>query len=65
MATRKSAKTPARRGRARAARAKKPRNIWLGLSAIGSSVPKAARAALPRDGARNLDHYLDGSPKED
>ncbi|HYM15782.1 MAG TPA: hypothetical protein VEZ14_09490 [Dehalococcoidia bacterium] len=63
MVTKKAAKVSTARGSASKARAQGPRNIWLELRAIGKSVSKADRSALPRDGARNLDHYLDGSPK--
>ncbi len=35
------------------------------LLAIARSLPEESRRNLPRDGARNLDHYLYGSPKKD
>jgi hypothetical protein len=28
------------------------------------SIPPSERARMPRDGAKNFDHYLDGSPKQ-
>jgi hypothetical protein len=65
MVTKKSDKPPARRTAVKRTTEKKPRNIWRELSAIGNAIPPAERAALPRDGARNLDRYLDGSPRED
>ncbi len=40
-------------------------NPWRRLSEIGKSVSQAERAAQPRDGAKNLKHYLHGSPKEE
>jgi hypothetical protein len=39
--------------------------LWRDLAAIGRRVPKEIRAELPPDLARNFDHYLDGSPKQD
>jgi hypothetical protein len=42
-----------------------PTNIWEEIAELGKSIPKADRARMPRDGARNFDHYLDGSPKQD
>lgn len=40
-------------------------SVWERLGKIGESIPADARARLPRDLSRNLDHYLDGSPKDD
>jgi hypothetical protein len=63
MVTKKSDK-PAMRGAAVKRGSKHARNVWRELSAIGKPVPPAERAALPSDGAKNLDHYLDDSLKE-
>jgi len=38
---------------------------WEDLLAIASRVPEEARKKLPRDGVRNLDRYLYGTPKKD
>ena len=65
MVTKKIEKAVVRRKGSRETVADKPRNVWRELSAIGAAIPRAQRRALPPDGARNLDHYLDGSPKED
>jgi len=65
MVTKKSDKSAVGRAPAKRARVRKSRNIWRELSEVGSSIPPSERSALPRDGARNLDHYLDGSPKEE
>lgn len=40
-------------------------NIWEEIAELGKLIPKTERARMPRDGARNFDHYLDGSPKQD
>jgi hypothetical protein len=37
--------------------------IWEIIEEIGASVPAAEWAKVPTDLARNLDHYLYGSPK--
>lgn len=34
------------------------------LIAIGNTIPDEELRRLPRDAAKNLDHYLDGSPKQ-
>ena len=41
------------------------RAFWDGLIALGKTVPRSERAKRPTDGARNFDHYLDGSPRQD
>ena len=64
MVTKKIEK-PTPPGKRAQVKREKPRNVWRELSAIGAAIPRAQRRALPRDGARNIDHYLDGSPKED
>jgi|CXWL01.1.fsa_nt_gi hypothetical protein len=38
---------------------------WEGLVALGKTVPRSERAKRPTDLARNFDHYLDGSPRQD
>ncbi|MDP9236975.1 MAG: hypothetical protein M3P30_06190 [Chloroflexota bacterium] len=46
-------------------RTKRPKqtatNIWEEIADLGKLIPKTERARMPRDGARNFDHYLDGS----
>jgi hypothetical protein len=39
--------------------------IWDELAAIGATIPKSELARIPKDGARNLHHYLSGAPKQD
>jgi hypothetical protein len=39
------------------------RPIWEVAREIGSSVPDAEWAKVPKDLAENLDHYLYGTPK--
>ena len=41
------------------------RAFWDGLIALGKTVPRSERAKRPTDLARNFDHYLDGSPRQD
>ena len=42
-----------------------PRNIWRELSNIGEAIPAEEWDRLPRDSAKNFDHYMGGAPKED
>jgi hypothetical protein len=44
---------------------KEPLSLWERLAAIGQRIPPEERAGHPRDGARNLEHYLYGAPRED
>ncbi|MBI5288510.1 MAG: hypothetical protein HY873_06015 [Chloroflexi bacterium] len=44
---------------------KEPLSLWERLAAIGARIPTEDRADHPRDGARNLEHYLYGAPRED
>jgi hypothetical protein len=37
--------------------------IWETIVEIGKKIPEEAWAEIPTDLARNLDHYLYGSPK--
>jgi len=41
------------------------RSFWDGIAELGRSLPREEWARIPRDAARNLDHYLDGSPRQD
>jgi hypothetical protein len=34
------------------------------LARVGKELPPEEKAAMPRDGAANFDHYLDQSPKQ-
>ncbi len=38
---------------------------WEEIVAIGEAIPPEVRATIPRDSARNIDHYLYGDPKQD
>jgi hypothetical protein len=37
------------------------RPIWEEIAEVGASIPEAEWDKLPRDLARNVDHYLDSS----
>jgi hypothetical protein len=39
-------------------------NIWEQIVELGKRIPDDEIARMPRDGAKNFDHYLDGSPKQ-
>lgn len=39
--------------------------FWEGVMALGRSIPREEWEKLPRDLAKNFDHYLDGSPRQD
>jgi hypothetical protein len=39
--------------------------LWADLLAIANRIPEESLKKLPRDGSRNLDHYLYGTPKKD
>ncbi len=39
--------------------------IWETVAEMGAAIPDEEWAKVPRDGARNLDHYLYGSPKQE
>lgn len=38
---------------------------WKAIVRLGERIPPEELANFPKDGARNLDHYLYGSPKVD
>ena len=68
MAIRKSKpKQRTTKAKPRTARAKKKRELTLAerIIEIGKRIPPEELARHPRDGARNLEHYLYGSPKQD
>jgi hypothetical protein len=44
--------------------ADRPFDIFEHIIELASSIPREERARMPRDGAKNFDHYLDGSPKQ-
>lgn len=62
MAIHKPAKREVTRKRA-PRKAKRELALWEKLVEIGKQIPAEERANFPKDGARNLDHYLYGSPK--
>ena len=45
--------------------AEESRTFWDDLADIGRAIPDEELARHPRDGARNLEHYLYGAPKRD
>lgn len=44
---------------------KREPTIWEKIIERGKRIPPEELAKFPTDGARNLDHYLYGSPKQD
>ena len=55
--------TPSKRVTARRKPAQKP--FWEKIAERGRRIPPEELANVPTDGARNLHHYLYGSPKQD
>lgn len=49
----------------RTTRRKPALTIWEKTEARGKRIPADELANFPTDGARNLDHYLYGAPKQD
>ena len=39
-------------------------SIWEKIVELGNAIPDDVIARMPRDGAKNFDHYLHGSPKQ-
>ena len=39
--------------------------IWKRAVEAGLSIPPEERARLPQDGARNVDHYVYGTPRQE
>jgi hypothetical protein len=39
--------------------------IWEAFESFADSLPESVAAALPTDGAAQVDHYLYGAPKRD
>lgn len=44
---------------------KRKPSIWEQIAERGKRIPPEELANFPTDGARNLHHYLYGSPKQD
>jgi hypothetical protein len=40
-------------------------SFWEDLMRLGRTAPRKGRDRRPRDLARNFDHYLDGTPRQD
>lgn len=59
--------TVSKRSRATAAKRvpKRELALWEKIVARGKRIPDEELARIPTDGARNLDHYLYGAPKQD
>ena len=57
-------KPPARVARKKAALRREP-NIFEKIEALGRSIPDEQQARAPRDGARNLHHYLRCAARQD
>ncbi len=65
MAIRKPVSRKPRAARQRQAASRKRKlNIFERIVEIGKSIPDEDLARMPRDGALNFDHYVDGSPKQ-
>lgn len=60
MAIQKPERPKAKAGRPRA----KKLNLWEEIAEMGKAIPDEVIARMPRDGAKNFDHYLHGSPKQ-
>ncbi len=43
---------------------KEPLSLWERLAAIGQRIPDDVIERLPKDLARNFDHYAHGSPRQ-
>jgi len=57
--------TPQKNTASRSRRAPaRPFDIFEYVIELGKSIPVEELARMPRDGAKNFDHYLDGSPKQ-
>ena len=66
MAVRKPTKRAVPQRRApRATRRKRSPELWERLVALSEQIPQEELASFPTDGARNLDHYLYGAPKQE
>lgn len=52
-------------GRRKVATKKTQETVWDRIAALGEAIPPDERARFPRDGARNLHHYLHGAPKQE
>ena len=44
---------------------KRSQSIWDRIEALGEEISREELARFPADGARNLHHYLHGTPKQD
>ncbi len=60
MVIRKPAKPKTKVRRPQAAKL----GLWEGIAEMGRTIPDDVLARMPRDGAKNFDHYLHGSPKQ-
>ncbi len=40
------------------------RSLWDEIAELGRTLPNDVIERMPRDGAKNSDHYLHGSPKQ-
>ena len=67
MVTKRTSKPTARRSPAKrdSKSTRAGESIILRLARIGESVPESDWDKLPRDSAKNFDHYAHGSPREE
>jgi hypothetical protein len=42
-----------------------PAEFWQQMVTLFRGIPEDERARMPRDAARNFDHYLDGTARQD
>ena len=64
MVTKKSGKQVVRQDPAKRSRKRGADSIVARLARIGETVPAEEWDRLPRDSAKNFDHYAHGSPPE-
>ncbi len=65
MVTRRAKPKTKQTPRRTASTPKRDAYLWEKLVAIADAIPEEELAKAPRDGARNLHHYLHGAQKHD
>jgi hypothetical protein len=58
-------KPTSRKPAKRVSKPKRQLSIFEKIEALGRAIPAEEQAGHPRDGARNLHHYLHGAAKQD
>ncbi len=62
MAIRKTGKVVGRRAKPDHS---PPEELWREMNVLFRSIPETERARMPRDAAKNFDHYVDGTTRQD